>query len=157
MVYRDNNVYINNTQIATADEFAQSAAELATVPPPTNEEEAAKAEWMSLGTFAMTTGEKDLEPSRVVQLAVNKEGIISGTMYNTKTDKTDAIQGKVDKDTQRVAFRIGNSEKVILEAGLYNLTQEEVPLLVHFGTERTENWLLVRMETPESEPDPFAE
>ena len=34
-------MYINNEQVATADEFAQSAAALATVPPPASEEEAA--------------------------------------------------------------------------------------------------------------------
>ena len=82
-------------------------------------------------------------------MAVNKDGIISGTLYNRRTDKTDAIQGSVDKETQRVALRFGESETVVAETGLYNLTQDEAPLLVHFGTETQDNYLLVRLPEPD--------
>ncbi len=149
MVYENNVVYINGEQVATADEFAESAAVLATVPPPASEEEAAQVEWMPLGTFAVAADQQDVDPSRVVQLAVSKEGIISGTLYNTETDLAQSVQGQVDKETQRVAMRIGESEDIIVESGLYNLTQDDAPLLVHFGADRVENWLLVRMENPE--------
>lgn len=151
VVYQDNSVYIDGQQIATADAFAQSAAALATVSPPASEEEAAQAEWLSLGTFAISSSEKDVEPTRIIQLAVDKSGVVSGTLYNTQTDEAQTVQGQVDKQTQRVAMRIGNSEDVVLEAGLYNLTQDEAPVLVHFGTERVENWLFVRLEQPESD------
>lgn len=151
VVYTDNSVYINGDQVATTTEFAQSAADLATVEAPATEEEAEQAEWMPLGTFAISAGEKDVDPTRVVQLAVDRQGIISGTLYNTQTDKTQSVQGRVDKDTQRVALRIGESEDLVAETGIYNLTQNEAPLLVHFGTEKTENWLLVRLEDPAPE------
>lgn len=146
VTYVNNNVYIGGEQVATADEFAMTAMDLATVAPPQSDEQAAAAEWLPLGTFAVSTNEKDVEPSQVVQLAVNKEGIISGTLYNIDTDQAQAVQGQVDKETQRVAFRLGESEMVVAETGLYNLTQEESPLLVHFGVERAENYLLVRLE-----------
>lgn len=110
-----------------------------------------EVEWMALGTFTIATDEKDLDPTRVIQLAVNREGIISGTMFNSATDKAHAVQGRVDKDTQRVAFRIGESTDTILETGLYNLTQQQAPVLVHFGTERVEKYLFVRLEAPEDE------
>jgi hypothetical protein len=148
VVYNDNSVYINGDQVATSTEFAQSAAELATVAPPASEEEAEKVEWMPLGTFTVSAGERDIDPNRIVQLAVSKEGIISGTLYNTQTDQTQSIQGQVDKETQRVAFRIGESEDIVVESGLYNLTQEQAPLLVHFGPDKVENWLLVRLDDP---------
>ena len=45
-------------------------------------------------------------------------------------------------------MRIGENEDLVVETGLYNLTQEEAPLLVHFGTEKVEEWLLVRLEDP---------
>ena len=158
VVYQDNSVYVNNTPVATADEFAESAAVLATVPPPASEAEAEAAEWLPLGTFAVTTDVKEVEPTRVMQLAVSKTGIISGTLYNSTTDQAYTIQGQVDKNTQRVAFRIGESQNIVLETGLYNLTQEEAPVLVHYGKERVENWLLVRLENPENssttEPTP---
>jgi hypothetical protein len=148
VVYSDNSVYIDGQPVATADEFAQSAAVLATVPAPASEEQAAAAQWMALGTFAVSTGESDVNPSKIMQLAVDKQGIISGTMYNKDTDQTQTIQGKVDKQTQRVAFRIGTSDSCVCETGLYNLTQAQAPLLVHYGTERVENFLLVRLEAP---------
>ncbi len=151
VVYSDNRVYINGEQIATTTEFAESAAALATVPAPPNEEQAKQAEWMPLGTFAVSAGEKDVDPTRMVQLAVDKQGIISGTLFNTETDKTQSVQGQVDKQTQRVAMRVGESEDLIVESGLYNLTQDEAPLLVHFGTDKTENWLLVRLDDPAPE------
>jgi hypothetical protein len=52
-----------------------------------------------------------------------------------------------------VAFRIGESENIVVETGLYNLTQEEAPALVHFGTDKVEDWLLVRLEAPEDGED----
>ncbi|MEQ1828467.1 MAG: hypothetical protein ABL921_21070 [Pirellula sp.] len=139
--------------MSTADEFAQSAATLATVAPPENDEQATKADWMPLGTFAVSSDEKDTDPTRIIQLAVSKEGIISGTILNTQTDQAQSVQGQVDKNTQRVAFRIGESENIVVETGLFNLTQNETPVLVHFGNEKVETYLLVRMEAPELEPD----
>jgi hypothetical protein len=156
VVYDNNVVYVNNEQVASAEEFAQSAMALATVPPPASQEEAAKAQWMPLGTFAVSTSEKDAQASRVLQLAVNKEGVVAGTLSNAQTDQAVAVQGQVDKETQRVAFRVGTSEDVVAETGLYNLTQDAAPVLVHFGPEKVENYLLVRLDPP-TESAPTAE
>lgn len=152
--YEDNSVYIDGQEICSADEYAMSAATLATVDPPANEEQAAEVEWMALGTFAVAANEKDVDPSRVIQLAVSQTGIISGTLYNSQTDDAQTVQGQVDKETQRVAFRVGNSDDIVVETGIYNLTQDEAPVLVHFGTQQVENWLLVRLEQPEDEAAP---
>lgn len=146
VIFQDDVVYIGGQRVATAEEFAMSAMDLATVPPPQSDEQAAVAEWLPLGTFAVSSHEKDVEPSHVIQLAVSQEGIVSGTLYNIDTEQSQAVQGQVDKDTQRVALRIGESDNVVAETGLYNLTQEEAPVLIHFGKERTENYLLVRLE-----------
>jgi hypothetical protein len=51
-----------------------------------------------------------------------------------------------------MAFRIGESENIVVETGLYNLTQGDVPALVHFGTDKVEQWMLVRLENPENQP-----
>lgn len=153
VTYADNIVYIDGQEIGPADEFAQSAAALATVPPPASEEQAAAAEWMPLGTFAISAHEKEANPTRVIQLAVNRDGVISGTLYNTATDQAYPVQGQVDKQTQRVAFRIGESADIVFETGLYNLTQDEAPALVHFGLDRVANYLLVRLDRPEDLQD----
>lgn len=149
VTYEDNRVYITGQEIAAADEFAESAAVLATVPEPESEKEAEAAEWLPLGTFALTTDPDDIDPDRILQLAVNRDGVVSGTLYNRISDQTQAVQGRVDKETQRVAMRIGESENVIAETGLYNLTQDEASILVHFGKETQESYLLVRLPSPE--------
>lgn len=154
VAYQDNSVYIGDTEVATAEEFAQSAMDLATVEPPASEEEAAEVEWMPLGTFTVSTDELDTDPSLTVQLAVNREGVVAGTLYNVETDEATGIQGAVDRETQRVAIRFGESEEVVAETGLYNLTQQEAPVLVHFGADKTENYLLVRLDAPEEEDKP---
>lgn len=151
ITYQNNNVYLNGQQLGTAREFAETAATLATVPPPESEEQAAEAEWLPLGTFALTTDKQDTEPNRILQLAVDKQGIISGTMYNTQSEESQAIQGSVDKETQRVAFRFGENENVVAETGLFNLTQNEAPVLMHFGPDWNETYLLVRLEAPPEE------
>ncbi len=157
MTYQDNSVYVSGQPVATADEFAESAAALATVEPPASDTQAEAAEWLPLGTFALSTSEADIEPTRLVQLAVDKSGILSGTMYNRETDQADAIQGQVDKETQRAAFRIGESDSIVAETGIFNLTQEVAPLLVHFGADRVENYVLVRLDLPEASDSESAE
>ena len=113
---------------------------------------------MPLGTFAVARNEQDVDPSSVMQLAVSQEGIVSGTLFNTSTDEAYTVQGQVDQETQRVAFRVGESEDLVLETGLYNLTQDEAAVLAHLGGEKVETWLFVRLEYSEedeqaSDPD----
>lgn len=148
MYYENNMVYVDGQEVGTPQDFAASAAELATVEPPASEQEAEDADWMPLGTFAVSSNQKEAQPTRVVQLAINKQAVISGTLYNESTDQATTILGQADKETQRVALRVGESEDIVLETGLYNLTQDEAPVMVHFGPDRVENWLLVRLEQP---------
>ena len=35
------------------------------------------------------------------------------------------------------------------ETGLYNLTQDESPALIHIGKDKTQQWTLVRLKQPE--------
>ena len=83
-----------------------------------------------------------------MQLAVDKAGIVSGTMHNSSTGKTYVVQGRVDKQTQRVAFTIGANSDVVMETGIFNLTKPQTPVLVHFGPKKTETYLLVRLDPP---------
>lgn len=148
IIYQNGYVYMNDQPIATAEEFAASAAELADVPAPANPDQA--TDWMPLGTFALSEGENDKDPSRVVQLAVDKDGNISGTMTNQKTNQTLPIQGRVDKETQRVAFTIGDNKDVVLETGIFNLTQQQTPVLAH-GDGREETYLMLRLDPPKTD------
>ena len=78
-------------------------------------------------------------------MAVNKDGIIRGNYTATVTNDTKPVQGSVDKKTQRAAWTIGDNKENVIETGIYNLTKDEAPVLVHFGKDKTEQWTLVRL------------
>jgi len=150
IVYQDGGVYQDGEEVASAEQYAQQAQQIAETSVETDPE---KAEWMPLGTFAMVR-EKDTEATMFLQLAVSKEGIITGTYSNTTSDSAQSVEGHVDKKSQRAAWWIGDNRKNILETGIYNLTKEETPVLVHFGSQQTQTWLLVRLEeSTEDTPD----
>ena len=151
MTIEGNTVNFNGRPAGSVGEFARNAADLATVPPPASKAAVLNAQWFPLGTFVFTTDEMESDPSRLLQLAVSKDGIISGMYYDTKTDTAQPVQGRVDKETQRVAFRIGDDEETVYETGLFNLTQDEVSVLVHSGPDKADVNLLVRLQKPQEE------
>jgi hypothetical protein len=149
VVYRSNRVYVNEQPVGTAEDYAQSAAELAMV---TEEQMNAAHDWMPLGTFSVATSQEETNPVRVAQLAYdNKQGLISGTIFNRESNNLYTLQGKVDPKTQRVAFTVGKDPNVVMETGLYNLTQNETPVLVHFGPNKTATYLFARLPEPQSD------
>ena len=107
------------------------------------------ADWLPLGVFALTKSDKP-KSDVSIQLAVNKQGVIRGNSTDTGANKNQVIQGSVDKQTQRVAFTVGDNTTNVVETGLYNLTKDEAPCLIHFGKDKTEQWLLVRMQKPDA-------
>jgi hypothetical protein len=146
--YEDNTVYVNGQPAGTAEQYAQQAQGfVAAAPPP---EKAADADWLPLGAFALTR--EDVEDSQgMIELAINKQGVLAGTYYNEATGASHSLKGTLDQKSQRVAigFADGQKEDVVLETGIYNLTQDEAPGLVHFGTTQTTPVLLVRLQPPE--------
>jgi uncharacterized protein (TIGR03000 family) len=148
VVYQDSNVYEDGQQIATADQYAQQATSLAEQGQKAEAPDA--AEWKALGVFALAQGEEKTSNS-VFQLAINKEGVIRGNYYDGLMDSTTPVYGSVDRNSQRAAWTIGKKNERVFEAGLYNLTKEETPVLVHFGKDKTQQWLLVRVEQPDKD------
>lgn len=139
-------------QVATIQEYTQQAADIAYAGSETlqaaSEAEAEKIEWMPLGVFALATSEEDSNPQRLLQLAVSKDGLIGGTYYNSASDEGQPIEGKVDRESQRAAFTIGEEKWPVLETGIFNLTKDETPLAVHFRDD-TQTWWLIRLESPD--------
>jgi hypothetical protein len=109
-------------------------------------------DWMPLGVFALSKANV-ADSNMVLQLVINKEGVISGTYYNTNTDVGRPIKGMVDKKSQRAAwtFADGKNTDIIMETGIYNLTQDQTEALVHFGKDKTQQWLMVRLKEPEEQ------
>jgi hypothetical protein len=142
VVYQGNNVYVNGQDAGTADEYYNQALSLATTG--TQAPAPADGDWLPLGVFALTKSNQS-KSDVSIQLAVNKQGVIRGNYTDTVTGQTQVVHGSVDKQTQRVAFTVGDNTTNVVEAGLYDLTKDEAPALIHFGKDRTEQWLLVRL------------
>jgi hypothetical protein len=147
VVYEDNSVYINGDAAGTTEEYYDQAASIAA----TGAEAKAQpdGEWLPLGVFAFTKAESP-NSDITIQLAVNKDGVVRGNYTDTATKQNQVVQGSIDKQTQRVAFTVGENKTNIIETGLYNLTKEEAPCLLHIGKESTEQWMLVRLKNPEA-------
>jgi hypothetical protein len=160
VTYVDNSVYLNDEPIAPAADYYQSAADLvqtgqqADIPsqPPSESNQQANTgnpKWLPLGVFNALRGDEKTS-DMVFQLAVNKDGIIRGNYFNTKDNNNQQVDGSVDKKTQRVAWVVEDKKNIIFDTGLYNLTKDETPVLVHFGKDKTEQWLLVRLKQPQN-------
>jgi hypothetical protein len=145
--YQDDSVYYGEEAVATAEEYAQQAETIATSAPEVAPD---KADWMPLGVFALTPDGQTSgpDPSLFLQLAISKEGILSGTLHNSATNSTQTIEGMADKGTQRVAWGVAGKKRPIMETGISNLTQDTAPALVHFADGETQQWLMVRLEEP---------
>ncbi len=146
--YEDEQVYMNGKLVASADEYYQQASDLTKSAPPAQESE---TEWLPLGVFAVSR-DQATDSNMVLQLAVEKDGVIAGTYYNNTTDSARPVRGMVDKKTQRAAwtFSDGKNTDIIMETGLFNLTQDQTEALVHFGRENTQQWLMVRLDQPKT-------
>jgi hypothetical protein len=142
VTYEDNSVFVDGQDVGTAEQYYDQASQLASTGAAA--EAPSDGDWLPLGVFSLT---KPDQPSAnlVLQMAVNKDGIIRGNYTDTTTNQSQPIQGSVDKQTQRVAITVGSNKTTIIETGLYNLTKDEAPALMHYGSDRTEQWLLVRL------------
>jgi uncharacterized protein (TIGR02246 family) len=80
----------------------------------------------------------------------DESGSVAGTYYNTATDVARPVRGMVDKKTQRAAwtFSDGKNTDIIMETGLFNLTKDQTEALLHLGNEKTQKYLMVRLDEP---------
>ena len=146
-VYYDNGtVYYGDEAHCSAEEYADQAQQLATSAPT---KVADDTEWMQLGVFALAedeNGSEDVTPKLYLQLAVTKDGVIAGTLYDANSDKTQDVSGMVDKKSQRAAWAIEDKTSPIMETGINNLTKDTAPALLHFDDGQTQQWLLARVD-----------
>lgn len=145
VTYQNNNVYVDGQDAGTSQQYYDSAENLATTG--AQAEASPAGNWLPLGVFAFTKPDQT-SSDITIQLAVNKQGVIRGNYTDNKTDKSQVVQGALDKKTQRVAFTVGDNKTEVIETGIYNLTKDEAPALVHYGADRTEQMLLVRLKNP---------
>jgi hypothetical protein len=147
IVYQDNSVYMNGQSLGSASDYYDQVQQQAVSGSGDVADATAKdsnTEWMPLGVFAMSH-EQQTKANLVLQLAINRDGVVRGNYTATMADHNKPVKGSLDRKTQRVAWTIGDDTTRIFEAGLYDLTKDDVPMLIHFGSDRTEQWHLIRL------------
>ncbi|MEX1039991.1 MAG: hypothetical protein WDZ51_05145 [Pirellulaceae bacterium] len=148
--YEDGSVYYGDQPVATEEEYAAQAEAIAASAP---EAPAEQGEWMPLGVFALTQDGQASgpEPTMFLQMVISKQGVLAGTFNNTATNSTQTIEGMVDKASQRAAWNIVGKTRPIMETGVFSLTQDSAPTLIHFEDGTTQQWLMVRLDDPQGE------
>ncbi|MBU6293930.1 MAG: hypothetical protein KJS91_04530 [Planctomycetes bacterium] len=148
VVYSGSSVMVQGESVGTPQQYSQQASAIAGTGSAAMEDP--KDTWESLGVFAMVRAEEK-DPSNYIQLAVNKDGILRGSYYNSISDTNEKVKGAVDKKTQRAAWTIGDKKQPVYEAGIMNLTREQTTALVHKGDDKVEQLLLFRIKPQEGQ------
>jgi len=107
-----------------------------------------QTEWMAIGVFGMTPNSQT-KPTRMVQLAVSKEGVLRGSYCDMVGEAVQDVAGQVDKKSMRAAWRLGDEGQVTFEAPLGALTQPESAVAVHFANGSVEQWQLLQAANAE--------
>lgn len=107
----------------------------------------AAGEWLPLGVFALQpTGSADA--TRMLQLSVNRDGLLRGDHFDVLSEETQAIKGAIDKTTQRVAWTIGKGGRVVFQSTLADLTQPEGAATAFFPDGKSSAWQLKQTAAP---------
>jgi len=148
--YADDKVYIDDQPVGSAEEYYSALRAQAA-----QREVASRRgdQWQSLGVFAVLGSDRDADKAqRFFQLAVDKRGTLGGNYFEKSSDVVQPIRGSVDRQGHRAAWTVGDDLQTIYETGVYNLSREEAPMLVHFDAAQNEVWTLVRLQQPRLQP-----
>ncbi len=144
VAYNDGQVYYGDEPVATQEQYYNEATDIAAM----GDQPAADDEqWLPLGVFAVAN-DGQTNSDKLFQLAVNKAGVLRGNYHDLMTDQVVELEGAVDRQTQRAAWHLKDNPTMIMETGIYNLTNDEVPILVHYSADKTEQRMLVRLDNP---------
>ena len=142
----DGMVYQDDQPAATAAQYYDEANQIAALGAQT-----ANDDWLPLGVFGVVAEGQDNARKSMCSSHSNKDGIIRGNLHDTLSNTVVPVTGAVDVESQRVAMKIEGNDAVVLETGLYNLTNDEVPALLHLASDQEETRTLIRLTPPESE------
>ena len=145
----DDVIYVNGIWYQPAPVFYEETLVLAQRAPDWTPEQAAQVEWLPLGVFVVAR-DGLADTNVLLQLAVTKDGVIGGTVFNQATGATFAIEGSVEKETQRAVWSYVDetNARIVMESSVFNLTQPEATGLIHYGPENIQVIELVRLEEP---------
>ena len=143
LTFKNDVIYVNGQPVASYEDFVASARNLAKS---TDYKFSPDTVWTPLGTFALSTSLNTKAAPHAIQLAMDDVGNINGVYANWETGKTLPVQGRVQRDTQRVALQLGRDGTIVVETGLANLTAGTARLWAHLPNQHSQTWLLVRLQ-----------
>jgi hypothetical protein len=137
-------VFVDGQNVGSTGDYSLQAAKIAQAGAAADVSPTDK--WQPLGVYAMVRDEHQ-HPQLIVQLAINKQGLLRGNYIDELTESTLPIRGAVDNATKRAAWMVGGNKQTVMEAGLSDLTDPETPALIHKNG-KTDHWILVRLDQP---------
>lgn len=104
-------------------------------------------EWQPLGVFALAEPSQT-DSNMLLQLAINKQGNVRGNYMNQLTNERSQVFGSLDKQTQRLSWRIGDNSSTVFDTSLNDIVKDDSQVLVHYGPTNTREMALIRLNGP---------
>lgn len=146
--YQDDTVYYGDQPVASADQYYDQAVALAQ-----SANNSTSQDWLPLGVFGVVSDDQT-QAQKLLQIAVNKDGAIRGNYQDVAAGTVVQVYGAVDQSTQRVALMFVGNDSLVIETGLYNLTNDEVPILVHYNADQQMERKMIRLQPPQQNAAP---
>lgn len=146
ITFRNDLIYVNGQAVSSYNDFVNSAQALVES---NGADDDKRQGWSPLGTFAVSVDPKTKTAKHAIQLAMDNAGNIAGICVSWPDGKVLPIRGKVDTDSQRVAFNIGNRGNAVVETGLANLTNPYTRVWAHLPNSHSQTWLITRIRAGE--------
>lgn len=142
--------YADYSSPDTSSDTYQAAPVLATdySAPILTPQASSSSSWLPLGVFALsqTSGEAT-NANMFMQLALNKTGELSGTYYNSSTNKAYEMTGSVDPNTQQVTLQVSDKlNSPVITTAINNLTDYQTTVQMQFSNGQDQTWTLTRVE-----------
>jgi hypothetical protein len=101
-------------------------------------------DWMPLGVYSLV-GAPDRPPTQLLQLSVDRQGVIRGIYYDAVTDTSHNVIGSMSRNSQQAEWSLESNPNLAFRAAIDQLMQAEgvVEVSLPGGVEQ---WHLVRME-----------
>ncbi len=105
-------------------------------------------DWLPLGVYSLVTA-PDQDPMQLVQLAVDRNGVVRGVYYDAVTNTSHNVVGSIDRDTQNAQWTLESNPDLAFQTGIDQLTQPTGVVEVTLPS-GVQEWQLVRLaNTPE--------
>jgi len=136
-------IYEEAPEVATT-ESAAPAPVLTNVAPAEAAQPTHVEDWLPVGIYTLATS-KDTPALLMLQLVVDHQGTLRGVYYDSITDTSHNIVGKLNPSTQVAQWRLESSDQVTFQAPLDELTRSAGTLQVSMPS-GPQRWLLARVE-----------